>query len=64
MRPSHLAARATLIAPLLVLAPPLGAGTITGKVELVDKGGRKATDLSDVVVYVEGARVKPRPRSH
>ena len=61
MRPSHLAARAALIAPMLVLPPALGAGTITGKVELVDKGGRKATDLSDVVVYVEGARVKPRP---
>ena len=50
---------AILLAPL---APASArAGTITGKVELVEKGGRKATDLSDVVVYVEGARVKPRP---
>ena len=56
-----LAARAALIVPLLAAPAVLGAGTITGKVELVDKGGRKATDLSDVVVYVDGARVKPRP---
>jgi len=40
---------------------PLGAGTITGTVELTEKGGRRASDLSDVVVYVEGGRVKPRP---
>ena len=55
------AARAALILPILALPTVLQAGTITGKVELVDKGGRKATDLSEVVVYVDGARVKPRP---
>jgi plastocyanin len=55
------AARAALIVPLLTLPAVVGAGTVTGKVELVDKGGRKATDLSDVVVYVDGARIKPRP---
>ena len=54
-------ARAALILPILALPARLQAGTITGKVELVDKGGRKATDLSDVVVYVDGARVKPKP---
>jgi plastocyanin len=57
----QIAARAALILPLVVLPVAASAGTITGKVELVDKGGRKATDLSDVVVYVDGARVKPRP---
>ena len=56
-----LAARAALIVPLLTLPVGLRAGTVTGKVELVDKGGRKATDLSEVVVYVDAARVKPRP---
>jgi plastocyanin len=56
-----LAARAALIVPLLAAPAVLRAGAITGKVELVDKGGRKATDLSDVVVYVDGARVKPKP---
>jgi len=55
------AARAALLLPILALPTLLQGGTITGKVELVDKGGRKATDLSDVVVYVDGARVKPRP---
>jgi plastocyanin len=50
---------AALLLPLLAAAP-LGAGTIMGKVDLVEKGGRKATDLSDVIVYVDGARVKPR----
>ena len=43
------------------LAAPALAGTVTGKVELVEKGGRKATDLSDVVVYIEGARARPKP---
>ncbi|HEV7500554.1 MAG TPA: hypothetical protein VGQ33_11150 [Vicinamibacteria bacterium] len=57
----QIAARAALIGPMCAWAAVLPAGTITGKVELVDKGGRKATDLSDVVVYVDGARVKPRP---
>ena len=57
----HPAVRAALAATVLALPAAAGAGSITGKVELVDKGGRKATDLSDVVVYVEGARVKPKP---
>jgi plastocyanin len=60
MRPTA-ALRAALLLPLLCFPAAAGAGTITGKVDLVDKGGRKATDLSDVVVYVDGARVKPRP---
>jgi plastocyanin len=61
MRPRDVAARAAMTVTMLVLPAGLRAGTVTGKVELVDKGGRKATDLSDVVVYVDGARVKPRP---
>jgi len=52
---------AALVVPLLAGARPAGAATVIGKVDLVDKGGRKATDLSDVVVYVDGARLKPRP---
>ena len=62
MRLGPAAARAALIVPLLGALPAVaGAGTVTGRVEMIDKGGRKATDLSDVVVYVEGARIKPRP---
>lgn len=40
------------------LAP---AGDIVGRVELTEKGGKKATDLSDVVVYVESAKARPKP---
>jgi plastocyanin len=42
------------------LALPLAAGTITGTVEMIDKGGRRATDLSDVIVYVDGPKAKGR----
>ena len=37
------------------------AGDVVGRVELTEKGGKKATDLSDVVVYVEGSKAKPKP---
>src|SRR5688500_17507636 len=37
------------------------AGTINGTVALVDKGGKPATDLSEVIVYVEGAKQAARP---
>jgi plastocyanin len=37
------------------------AGDILGRVELTEKGGKKATDLSDVVVYVENSKAKPKP---
>jgi len=46
---------------LLLAASPARAGTVSGRVELVEKGGRKATDLSDVVVYIDGPRTKARP---
>src|SRR5260221_2441751 len=45
-----------------MVAPAVAwAGTVKGRVELIEKGGRRATDLSDVVVYLEGVKVKPRP---
>ncbi len=46
---------------LVVLTTPAAAGTINGSVTLVEKGGRKATDVSDVVVYVDGPKAKARP---
>jgi plastocyanin len=39
----------------------VSAGDIVGRVELTEKGGKKATDLSEVVVYVESSRAKPKP---
>lgn len=56
MRTVALLALVTLALP--ALAP---AGTVSGRVELIDKGGRKASDLSDVVVFVEGVKARPRP---
>jgi plastocyanin len=49
-------------------ALPGSAGTVTGTVTLVEKGGKKASDLSEVVVYVEGvkargARASSRPNT-
>jgi len=46
---------------LLLAAAPAAAGTLRGRVELVEKDGRKAADLTDAVVWVEGPKVKPRP---
>ena len=53
--------RCLLAVAAVALAVPAVGGTITGKVALVDKPGRRNTDLSDVVVFVDGARVKPKP---
>jgi len=36
------------------------AGDIVGKVDLTEKGGKKAADLSDVVIYVESSKARPK----
>ena len=46
---------------VLCVAVPAAAGTITGRVDLVDRGGRQATDLSTVVVYVDDLKAKTKP---
>jgi plastocyanin len=50
-------------AVLLLVALPAAAGTLRGRVEVLDKGGAKASDATDAVVWVEGPRVKPQPSS-
>ncbi len=46
----------------LGLVPAAAAGgDIVGRVELIEKNGKKAADLSDVVVYVETAKARARP---
>jgi plastocyanin len=50
----------SLLAALLAAGPAL-AGTVSGRVELIEKGGRRAADLSEVVVYVEGGAARPKP---
>ena len=52
------------LTPLLAAGLAVGpafAGTITGRVELIEKGGRRKSDLSEVVVYVDGAATRPKP---
>ena len=51
----------SLVPACLALAMPAAAGTVTGKVELIEKGGRRASGLSDVIVYVEGPKAKGKP---
>ena len=53
--------RCLSVVAAVALSVPAAAGTITGRVELVDKPGRKTSDLSDVVVYLGDVKVKPRP---
>ena len=48
-------------AMLVAAALPATAGTIAGRVSVLDRGGRPASDLTNVVVYVDGVKVKPRP---
>ncbi len=43
------------------VAVPVAAGTVSGRVEMLEKKGRKAKDLSEVVVWVEGPAVEPEP---
>ena len=45
----------------IALSSLASAGDIVGRVELTEKGGKKATDLSDIVVYVESSKAKPKP---
>src|SRR5262249_53162381 len=52
---------AVFLLPALVFAAPAAAGTVKGQVQLLDKGGRPATDITDVVVYVDGAKAKAAP---
>jgi plastocyanin len=40
---------------------PAAAGTVRGRVEMLEKKGRKAQDLSEVVVWIEGPQVTPEP---
>lgn len=45
----------------LALAFPASAGTVAGTVSVLEKDDRKARDLSDVIVWVDGVKLSPRP---
>lgn len=53
--------RSTACLLALALSAKALAGTVKGQVELVQKGGRKGADLSGVVVWIEGAKARPKP---
>jgi plastocyanin len=53
--------RCLWVAAALAVALPGRAGTVAGRVELLEKGGRRAADVSDVVVFVDGAKAKNPP---
>ena len=55
--------RALTSALLLLAAVPAAAGTVQGRLEVAEKGGKAAKDVADAVVWVEGPNVKPRPSS-
>jgi plastocyanin len=49
------------VAAVAAVALPGRAGTVVGRVELLEKGGRRAADVSDVVVYVDGPKTRHPP---
>lgn len=54
--------RFSVAAALVVVAwAPAHAHTIQGKVAMVEKNGKPSTDLSDAIVYLEGAKTKAQP---
>jgi plastocyanin len=53
--------RSALVIVLCGLAAPALAGGVSGRVEVLQKGGRRLTDLSDVVVYLEGGKERAQP---
>ncbi len=53
--------RMAVLLAVLALAAPSRAGTIAGRIQVTDKGGRPARDLTEAVVWVEGAKSRPRP---
>ena len=55
--------RAPMGAVLLLAAAPVAAATLRGHVDVRDKGGGKASDADEAVVWVEGPRVKAPPLS-
>jgi plastocyanin len=61
MRPFRQEASLRVPAALLGLAVafPAFAGAVTGTISVLEKDGRQANDLSDVVVWIDGVKAKP-----
>jgi plastocyanin len=52
-----------LVVLSLASAAAATAGTVRGRVEVIEKGGKRRSDLAEGVVWVEGPKVNPRPAS-
>jgi plastocyanin len=53
----------SLVVLLSAIAVPAAGGTVRGRIEVVEKGGRKAADVAEAVIWIEGPRVAPPPSS-
>ena len=53
----------SLVVLSLAVTAPATAGTVRGQIEVIEKGGKRASDRADAVVWVEGPKVKPGPSS-
>lgn len=51
--------RSAFFVAALCVATPALAGTVNGRVEVKEKGGRAANDLSEVVLWIEGVKARP-----
>jgi len=50
-----------LVWVVLCAAAPLAAGTLRGRVTVLEKDGKRAQDTDEAVVWVEGPKVRMRP---
>ena len=46
---------------VLLLASTVSAGDIVGRVTMIEKNGRQASDMSDVIVYVDQSKTEAKP---
>jgi len=59
----QLLATAAAIGAALVLSAGLPAAdaTVSGRLQIVEKGGRQASDMSEAVLWIDGVKAKPQP---
>lgn len=53
--------KAALFLALALPCQTTGAGSVTGRVQVVDKAGKPAADLADTVVWIDDVKSRPRP---
>ena len=63
MRMGRLGSGVAAVLATALAAAPADAGTVAGRVTLVEKDGRVARDLGDAVVWIEGPKGRVKPES-